>query len=195
MEAPMTVAFKETLEIRQGDTYQKPFGWVEDAIDADDNGGRDISDLIISSGDTAATSLSARFSTNDNGKKIAVADGNGITDGTTMTYVSPTQVTLSAPATADRSNVLAFLRPLNLTAYTDHKAEIRSATRAHRGRLLTSFTIDVSRAAVGIYWFSLSATETLKVVGHPFWDWQVVGPQGSSTWHGGDIDVDSDVTQ
>ena len=160
------------LSIYRGDDFVQPWGYVE-------QGGRVIDDLVITTGSAVASSATAIFTTADSTKKLTVADGVGVADGTTMTYVSATQVTLSAAATQTRTGVAALVRALNCSSYSAHLLQFRPSEDS---AVVASATVDVSRQSVGMFTFTLSAAQTTALGGRGVWDWQVSGPNGVTTW-------------
>lgn len=70
-------------------------------------GGRYITDLAITSGSTTATSATAAFTSLDTGRMIQ--GPNNIQDGTFITYVNATTVTLSRTATGTQSGLTALI--------------------------------------------------------------------------------------
>jgi hypothetical protein len=175
---------RKDINIYRGNDFAKTFAFLEP-------GGRGITDLVITSGSTAATSATANFTSADTGKKIVSIGGTGITDGTTMTYVSSTQVTLSASATATATNVAAAVRGINCSAYSGHAAEMRATEDS---AVLATFSVDSSRKAVGVFTVSLDATTTAALTLGGVWDWQVTGPNGVTTWISGKAKLTKDVT-
>lgn len=175
----------KNFKVRSGNTFRKTFMWGEP-------GARKISDLAITSGSTVATSETAVFTADDDDTKLVVQDGVGVDDGTTITYVSPTEVALSEPATATRNNVKAVVRGMNASAYTGHRAHFKY--KWGPGDPVAVFDVDTSRAAVGVFVISMSAsvTETLGKSG--VWDWEVTGPDGVSTWVEGKVTYVKDAT-
>lgn len=177
---------RHNLNIYRGDTFSQPFAFLEDEDDA-----RIVEDLALTSGSTSATSATAAFTTGDNDKKLVAIEGLGIDDGTTMTYVSATEVTLSAPATATLTDVLAAVRGLNCSAFTcvaEYRTHANSATAA------ATFTVDDSRSAVGVFDVTLSETLTADLPRSGVWDLQATGPDGVSTWVAGKVTVTKDAT-
>lgn len=194
MTAVMVDPTGRELFIRRGDDFEKPWGAFEDVDRSDptDLGGRAIEDLAITSGSTTATSATALFQTQDTDRKIALAlPDAGIADGTLMSFVDETTIELSEPATATATNLLAFLRPVNCTAFdTGHLAVIRRRplVRAVVDAPPPDAVIDVdtTRSAVGVFWFRLPWSVTRHIGNNWFWDWQVMGLDGlRSTWMDG----------
>ena len=177
---------RKNLTVREGRDFITTFAFGEP-------GARKIEDLVITSSSTTATSATAEFTSADTGKKLVVIDGVGITDGTTMTYVSATQVTLSAAATATRSNVAAVVRGINCSAYTGHAAEWRNTEDA--ATAVATFTVDDSRAAVGIFEITLDAASTAAATRSGVWDWKVTGPNGDTNWIEGKVIFKKTVTE
>ncbi len=160
------------LSLYRGDDFVQPWGFVEED-------GRVIDDLVITAASTAATSATALFTAADNEKKLTVSDGSGVADGTTMTYVSSTQVTLSAAATLTRTKVAALVRALNCSAYSAHLVSFRPSEDS---TTVTLATVDTSRQSYGMFTFSLSAAQTTVLPRRGVWDWQTNGPNGVATW-------------
>ena len=167
---------RSDLVINEGEDFAKAYAFYE-------RGGRVIEDLVTTNASTTATSATAAFTSADTGKKIATADGTGIADGTTMTYVNSTTVTLSAAATATLTEGVAVVRALNCSAYTAHAAEIRKTEDA--ATTLATLPVDTSREAVGFYTIELAAADTATLGQSGVWDWQVTGPNGISYWYAG----------
>lgn len=69
---------------------------------------RTVTDAILTSGSNVLTSDTAVFLSTENGSAVIAS---GIPDGTTMTYVSATQVTMSNNATATTSGVTLTISP------------------------------------------------------------------------------------
>lgn len=180
--SPRTLNLTGDRAVYSGSDYALPFGAVED-------GGRGVADLVLTSGSTTATSASAAFTSADSDKKVATADGSGIVDGSTMTYASPTTVTLSAPATATGTFV-ASIRALNASSYTTHDADIK---RAEGGAVLATFTIDDARSSVGWFEFSLPAATTEPLSGVGVWDWRVEGTD-AGYWLAGKVQFRKNTT-
>ena len=158
-------------DLYRGDVYVAPFGFVED-------GGRVIDDLVLTASSTTATSATAVFTAADNGKKLTVVDGSGLADGTTITYVNATTVTLSAAASSTRTGVAALVRGLNLSAYSGHTVQLRSSEDAGTA---TDASVDSSRGTYGILELSLTAAQTLALPHRGVWDWETTSPDGVFT--------------
>ena len=174
-----------THAVYSGSDWSLSFGAVEE-------GGRGIDDLVLTSGSTAATSATAAFTAADTGKKISTVDGTGITDGTTMTYVSATQVTLSVAATVTGTYV-ASVRALNASSYSTHSA---SAKRAEGDTTaLCTFTIATARAAVGWFLFTLPEATTEPLSGNGVWDWRVNDGTVTAYWLAGKVRFAKNVTE
>lgn len=177
---------RKNLTVREGRDFSQTFAFGEE-------GARKITDLVITNGSTAATSATAVFTSADTGKKLVDVGEVGITDGTTMTYVSATQVTLSAAATATATNVNAVVRGINCSAYTDHAAEWRNTEDA--ADPVATFTVDDARAAVGVFVISLTSTQTAAGSRSGVWDWKVTGPNGDTNWIEGKVIFKKTVTE
>ena len=177
---------RKNLTVREGRDFLQTFAFGEE-------GARKITDLVITNSSTTATSATAEFTSADTGKKLVTVDGTGITDGTTMTYVSATQVTLSAAATATATNVNAIVRGINCSAYTAHAAEWRNSEDA--ATTVAAFTVDDSRAAVGVFVLSLTAAQTAAATRSGVWDWKVTGPNGDTNWIEGKVVFKKTVTE
>lgn len=179
---------RKDITLRDNQDFKLGFGFKEP-------GGRGITDLVIEDGSTSATSATAAFTTGDTGRKLVVVDGNGIVDGTTMEYVSPTEVTLSAAATADRSGVTAVVRALNTSAYASLGAQVRNPDNIDR--LILALTVDAARKAVGI-WELTAAREEIKAKVRRsglIWDWLVQGPEGDGPWYAGLVTFERGATR
>ncbi len=177
--------------IESGADFVKPWCFVEDVLDDADPGGRFVEDLVLTDGDSTATSATADFVSDDTDRKIATPDGLGIDDGTTMTVTNSTTIELSAPATAT-GTFKASLRALNCSAFTDHKAQVRNKPG---GRLLCEFTVDDSRSDVGVFEFSLAGAATETLSGNGVYDWKVTGPDGVSYWTRGAVHIVKNATE
>lgn len=177
---------RKNITVYQGNDVAKTFMWGEP-------GARKIDDLVITSGSTVATSISARFTTADDDRKIVTQDGTGITDGTTMTYVSATEISLSDPATATATDVKAVVRGMNASAYSGHVAQIRRDE--HAADVDAEFQVEDARKAVGVFVLTLANTVTDGMTRGGVWDWQVTGPNGVSTWVAGKVKFVKDVSR
>lgn len=150
-----------SLAIYRGDKLTQPWGFIEPS-------GRVVDDLVLTASSTAATSATAVFTTGDTGKKLTVVDGTGLADGVTMTYVSATQVTLSVAATASRTNVVALIRALDLSAYSSHLVHFREQEDS---TVVNAATVTSTRGAAGVCEFVLTAAVTTLMPRGGSWDW------------------------
>lgn len=174
------------LSIRVGDAFGKQFGYVEP-------GGRVIDDLILTDGSAVATSASAAFTLADDGELITVP-GGGVADGTTMTYVDATTVTLSAAASTDRTDAAALLRPLNCSSWSSHLAQLRKLKPDTSA--IVAFTVDSSRSAYGL--FRLTLTSTITAALEPqrcIYDWQATTDLGVKTLFEGPVSIRRDASR
>ena len=169
------------ITFRRGDDYTEDFSFVESI-------GTTVTDLITTSGSTTVTSASAPFVAAHTGKLIATADGTAITDGTTLTYVSPTQATLSANATASGTSI-ANVAALNCSGYSNHYATV-STNEDTTG---TSLTVSASRASVGVFTLSLAYNASGFPTKDGVWDWQVTTGGKIKTIVEGNVKFDKDV--
>ena len=174
------------ITLRDNANFAKVFGFFEP-------GGRGIDDLVITNGSPTATSVSANFTPDDNGKKLAVLDGVGITDGTTMTYVDAQTVTLSDNATATRAGVTAVVRALNCSNYTTIGAQVKYK-RGSTATIVLPLTVDDSRNAVGLFPITaVQADIAASVKKNGFWDWLMLSPDGPVPWYEGSVILKSGV--
>lgn len=171
------------LVIVRGDSFFEDLAFVEP-------GGRTVDDLVIVDGSTTATSASAAFTTGDTGKQILTVAA-GIADGTTMTFVSPTQVTLSAPATESLDGCEAHIRAMDCSEFTDHLAQFRQYVDAADP---IEITVDDARADVGYFTLSIDADATAALIRGGVWDWQHTNADDEVwTWIGGKVKLVKDV--
>lgn len=174
------------LEIRRGDTFRERFAFVGPS-------GRVIEDLVLTDSATAVTSASG-FESTDSELAITSVDGVGIDDGTTLLVTGPTSASLSAAATATRTQVVATIGGYDFSTLTNHLAQIRTSTDAADPS--AEFTIDDARADVGIFLLSLTATETAGLPPLGFWDWQAEHPTyGVVTLYEGRVTLTKDVSR
>jgi hypothetical protein len=182
--------------IYSGADWVLALGAVEPPTPEDTQGGRLVDDLILTLGSSTATSATGLFTANDSGLKIATESGEGIDDGTTMTFVDDDTIHLSSPATADGVFV-ATIRSLNLSNYSAHKAQVRRAQlqRTAARSFLLEINVDDTRADVGWYLLSIAAAES-EVRGevNGEWDWRVDGPTGRAFWMRGAAHIRENVT-
>jgi len=170
------------LIVVRGDAFFEDLAFVEE-------GGRTIDDLHLVDGSTTATSQTAQFTTGDTGKQLMTV-AEGVPDGTTMTFVSATQVTLSQAATVSVDGCEAHVRALDCSTFTDHLAQLRPYVD---GTPAVALTVDDARAAVGYFTIALAAELTAALKRGGVWDWQVTDSGNVWTWLGGDFELEKDV--
>ncbi|HEX8678849.1 MAG TPA: hypothetical protein VF683_02730 [Chthoniobacterales bacterium] len=129
-------------------------------VDYGTRGTRTLTDGTLASGSTTLTSATAAFAATDVGNPIA---GTGIQTGTTIaSRTSPTQVTLSKPATAGGSGRL-------FTLYGDGNRTVTDAITNNGATTLTSNTAYFTSADVGkpVVGTTIPAGTTIVAVTNP----------------------------
>lgn len=182
----MSIPAAYNLVIYRGDSFDLTAGTTYP-------GGRVLEDLTITSGSSVASSPTGAFTTADIGKQIATADGLGIADGTTIVSVSsPTVIGLSA-ASSMSGTVSASIRARDASTYSDHLIQIRPDSESDE--IDATFTVDDSRADVGIFILSLPAADTEALTRDGVWDWQVLDATKTRTLLAGTVTVVEDVSR
>ena len=171
------------VEIYAGDKYQLVLTHCVPGT------ARVVEDVVTTSTSTTLTSATGAFTAADTGKVIAAG---GIPAGTTVTYVSATQLTLSQAATETSSDGTAILgTPVNLTGKTFTAPQVRPS--AASTVVLATMTLDqTTYLTTGQLVASLTGAQTQDLASG-YWDLPCV--TDVATWWAGRVNVTRDVTR